>query len=654
MKVMVCSSWSQSGFELYGRRWLETAGEHWHPDIDINVINDMRLEQDHDFRNFMVRHAAQKLDPKQPGYDYRQDLLRFAHKVFALKLALEDAIEEGHDWLVWLDGDVETRAPLTPDFLKHILPEDKDGVLLSRARTAPHPECGFMAFNLRRKGADFLRKFVGMYVKDDVLKLSELHDSYVFMVCVIAHMESEKSEWHDLCPIGGGPYGLDAFEASPLDNVFVHKKGNRKAGMTNAEIIANLLSGAIGKVIQPGEDFDIPEGHVPIVDCDMKPVEQIKETLARIGDKPMIFLGFYSSDENGKHIDTSRFGINAVRTDTIAFESIEIANGGLGFVHVAVTRDFPNIPNDLPVFHQRQMSMVKKEEIKSITNNSYQTNMVVQTQNCVPHETIQSNIKANLDQIQNWVRYTKHHMKRAIIVSAGPSLDMPETLEAIRREVEGGAVLFCVKHSHQKLIDAGLVPWGCVLLDPRPHEGISTHGKSRADLIPAAHPGVRYFCASMVDPSVVKRLLDTGGKVYGWHAAVGAEEKEVLPPEHQKFLMGGGSSSAGRAMILAWQFLGFQSIGLYGFDSCHLDESKLDKSARHQDGTPKYVLMEVTVGGRSRQFWTDRDILCQAQDFTRFLQESPWIQWDAHGPGMVAWLWQNTRGIMPTLEETYT
>ncbi len=654
MKVMVCSSWSQSGFELYGRRWLETAGEHWHPGIDINVINDMRLEQDRDFRDFMVRHAAQKLDPKQPGYDYRQDLLRFAHKVFALKLALEDAIEEGHDWLVWLDGDVETRAPLTPDFLKHILPEDKDGVLLSRARTAPHPECGFMAFNLRRKGADFLRKFVGMYVKDDVLKLSELHDSYVFMVNVIAHMESEKSEWHDLCPIGGGPYGLDAFEASPLDSVFVHKKGNRKAGMTNAEIIASLLSGGIGKVIQPGEDFDIPEGHVPVVNCDMKPVEQIKETLAKIGDKPMIFLGFYSSDENGRHIDTSRFGINAVRTDTIAFESIEVANGGLGFVHVAVTRDFPNIPDDLPVFHQRQMSMVKKEEIKSITNNAYQTNMVVQTQNCVPHETIQANIKANLDQIQNWVRYTKHHMKRAIIVSAGPSLDMPETLEAIRKEVEDGAVLFCVKHSHQKLIDAGLVPWGCVLLDPRPHEGISTHGKSRADLIPAAYPGVRYFCASMVDPSVVNRLLDTGGKVYGWHAAVGADEKKILPPEHQKFLMGGGSSSAGRAMILAWQFLGFQSIGLYGFDSCHLDESKLDKSARHQDGTPKYVLMEVTVGGRDRQFWTDRDILCQAQDFTRFLQESPWIQWDAHGPGMVAWLWQNTRGIMPTLEETYT
>lgn len=655
MKVMICSSWSEAGFELYGRRWLETAGEHWDGEIDINVVNDSRLKMDGQFLSFMSRHAAQKLDPKQPGYDYRQDLLRFAHKVFALKVALNDAVADGHDWLVWLDGDVETRAPLTMDFLKHILPEDKDGVLLSRAQTAPHPECGFMAFNLRRKGGDFLRKFVGMYEKDDVLKLSELHDSYVFMVCVLAHMESEKSEWHDLCPAGAGPYGLDAFEASPLDSVFVHKKGNRKAGMTNAEIVERLLGGAKPAYVNP-KDFDgsVPEDAVPVVDCDMVPVEDIRRAMLALEDKPLIFIGFYSSDEHGKHVDTSRFGINAVRTDTIAFESVERATDGLGFVHVAVTRDFPVIPDDLPVFHQRQMSAIKKEEIKSITNNAYQTNMVVQTQNCVPNETIHANIKANLEQVQNWVRYTKHHMRRAIIVSAGPSLDMPETLAEIRREVDEGAVLFCVKHSHQKLIDAGLVPWGCVLLDPRPHEGISTHGKARADLLPAAYPGVRYFCASMVDPGVVKRLLETGGKVYGWHAAVGADEKSVLPPEHQKFLMGGGSSSAGRAMILAWQFLGFQSIGLYGFDSCHLDESKLDKSARHQDGTPKYVLMDVAVGGRNRQFWTDRDILCQAQDFTRFLQESPWIQWDAHGPGMVAWLWQNTRGMMPTLEETYT
>ena len=106
MKVMICSSWSEAGFELYGRRWLETAGEHWDGEIDINVVNDSRLKMDNQFVAFMLRHAAQKLDPKQPGYDYRHDLLRFAHKVFALKVALEDAVADGHYWLVWLDGDV--------------------------------------------------------------------------------------------------------------------------------------------------------------------------------------------------------------------------------------------------------------------------------------------------------------------------------------------------------------------------------------------------------------------------------------------------------------------------------------------------------------------------------------------------------------------
>jgi hypothetical protein len=63
--------------------------------------------------------------------------------------------------------------------------------------------------------------------------------------------------------------------------------------------------------------------------------------------------------------------------------------------------------------------------------------------------------------------------------------------------------------------------------------------------------------------------------------------------------------------------------------------------------------MEVGVAGNNKTFWTDRDILCQAQDFTRFLKETPWIHWDAHGPGMVAWLWKNTKGRLPRFEDAF-
>jgi hypothetical protein len=646
MKIMVITSWSDAGFELYGRRFTETAHEFFHDSMDLTIVTDEDLSQDQGFRDFMARHASRRMDASAPGYDYRQDLLRFAHKIFALKVGL--AAANDYDYLVWLDGDIETRKKIDADFLMQICPQDKDGALLSRAGSAPHPECGFMSFNLRRKGGHLLSRYVEFYEKDEVLKLSELHDSHVFMAMIVAHVQAFKSDWHDLCPIGGGPYGLDAFENSVLNDYFVHKKGARKSALTNADILARLLGDKVAKVCKPDAITDDP---VIVLDCDMQPVELLREAVKKLAGRTVIYRGWYSSDERGAHVDTTRYGINTVVTDLVAFESIELAAGG-GFIHMAVGKDYP-IPADLPVFRQRELEVMTKEQAKALTGGAYSTNMLVKTQNCVPNETIQANIQGNLGLIKKWVRALLPHRRRAIIVSAGPSLDLPETMDAIRMELNSGAVLFCVKHSHAKLLAAGIVPFGCVLLDPRPHEGISTHGVPRAELLPKAHPDVTYFVASMVDPSTTKRLLDTGGKVVGWHAAVGANEAEVLPDEHKKMLMGGGSSSAGRAMILAWQFLGFSSIGLYAFDSCHFDEGKLDKNARHQDGTEKYFAMEVGVGDLKKTFWTDRDILCQAQDFTRFLQETPWIPWDAHGPGMVAWVWQSSKGRLPRFEDEF-
>lgn len=654
MKILVVTSWSPIGYELYGKRFLDTASR-WPNNMELHVVSDQDLAEMEEFRSFMDRHADRKMDPSLPGYDYRQDLCRFAHKIFALKSGLKRALEFDFDYLIWLDGDTETIQEPTKEFLAEICPEDQDGALLSRVESAPHPECGFMSFNLRRLGADFLHSFIGFYESDKVLELSELHDSHAFMAMVVAHSGHRKSDWKDLCPKGVGPYGLDAFEGSILNAFFVHKKGNRKVNPSNAEIVEWLLGDRVDRhltVSEAKKRIRLAANETVVLDCDMAPIEDVKEALVSLKDRRVIYRGFYSSDSRGNHVDTTRYGINNARSDLVVFESIEIAKGG-GFIHIAVPKD--QYPQDcpLPVFTQRQMQAVTQEAAKQITNNAYQTNMLVQTQNCVPVEQIQANIRANLGLVSKWMPTMRPHRQRAVVVSAGPSLDMPETIEAIRNEIDAGAKVICVKHSHQKLLDSGIVPWACVLLDPRPHEGISTHGSPRAELLPKADPRVRYFVASMVDPGVVQKLQKTGGQVWGYHAAVGADEVSIIPEEHRKFMIGGGSSSAGRAMILAWQLLGFSSIGLYGFDSCHLDHEKLDKGARHQDGTPKYFEMEVAVGGAKKSFWTDRDILCQAQDFTRLLKETPWIHWDAHGPGMVAWLWKNSKGALPRLDEVF-
>jgi citrate lyase subunit beta/citryl-CoA lyase len=124
LKVLVITSWSDAGYELYGKRWLETAAL-FSPEMETLVVSDADLAKDEGFVAFCERHKDRVMDPKAPGYDYRQDLVRFAHKVFALKVALRAAAD--HDYLMWLDGDIETIKPIDADFLGKICPADKDG-----------------------------------------------------------------------------------------------------------------------------------------------------------------------------------------------------------------------------------------------------------------------------------------------------------------------------------------------------------------------------------------------------------------------------------------------------------------------------------------------------------------------------------------------
>jgi hypothetical protein len=226
----------------------------------------------------------------------------------------------------------------------------------------------------------------------------------------------------------------------------------------------------------------------------------------------------------------------------------------------------------------------------------------------------------------------------------------PETLDAIRRWKAVGASVWCVKHSHNKLIENGIIPFACVLLDPRPHEGESTHGFDRAEMLANPHQDVRYLVASMVDPSVVVNLLAKGANVWGWHAAVGADEKSIIPKGHH--LVPGGSTSVMRAISLGWM-MGYRTVEAYAMDSCHFDASKLDMTRKNPDGTPRYFPIKVAANGLEREFITDRDLLAQAQDFTRLVKENPLLNVSANGPGMVPFILEASRGNSKGFEEVY-
>jgi len=106
--------------------------------------------------------------------------------------------------------------------------------------------------------------------------------------------------------------------------------------------------------------------------------------------------------------------------------------------------------------------------------------LVVTPMDSVASQNLLENIQKNINAISKWLKRAKTHNKTAIIASAGPSLR--KHLPELKRRQQEGAIIFCVKHSLPILVEAGINPEFCVILDPRPLDGVSTHGIIRKEL----------------------------------------------------------------------------------------------------------------------------------------------------------------------------
>lgn len=251
--------------------------------------------------------------------------------------------------------------------------------------------------------------------------------------------------------------------------------------------------------------------------------------------------------------------------------------------------------------------------------------MKIPTKNCVPNEQIQANIRENLTLIKHWVQHVKPHNEEVVIASAGASLSYAD----MKKWADKGVKIVCVKHAIDRLREWKIKPWACVLLDPRPHvEGF----------VKRPDPDVIYFVASMVDPSVVKTLLENECKVVGYHAFVNAGEDKLLAPGD--LLVCGGSATATRSIGLLYECLGFKEFHCYGYDLCHY--TRPDPNEKTPDGQPKYL--EVTLSAKTwgnkehkRTFWTEGQLLAQAQELHDLYKTGREFRINLYGQGIAAW-----------------
>lgn len=262
-----------------------------------------------------------------------------------------------------------------------------------------------------------------------------------------------------------------------------------------------------------------------------------------------------------------------------------------------------------------------------VKNASDGMGIKVTPRDSVPTEEIVKNAVENMDLMPKdcFVTKSKINDDTAWIASAGPSLERNLRLGYLKPEwfADGQPNrLFTVKHALPTLAKYGLRPHFCVVLDPRPIQGVSTHGHIRETLYSKAPKSTKFLVASMTHPSVTKWLIRNGYEVFGWHSAANGlvpTKDKPSPLKDVNAFVQGGTCSATRTISLS-HFLGFRKANLIGFDSSLAGDPINPNETDTIDGAPVKKYWKTAVGG-SREFWTTGELIAQLQDLEMFFTD---------------------------------
>ena len=395
-------------------------------------------------------------------------------------------------------------------------------------------------------------------------------------------------------------------------------------------------------------------------------------------NKLIIFDNFYMTDSAEKNVIEKYQGVNKVfdsikevkikkgKEDEEGWTNFDEDNTGVrklilpssddvrggGVSHICLILNDPDLPE--------------------VPKKFKQVPIIVNPRDCVSKEYIRDNIKSNLKVIEHnrFMNRISPHNKTALIVSGGPYLNIKELKDTIKKNP--GCKVVCVKHSYNKLLTNGIKPWACILLDPRPITGKSTHGITRKELFKKVDPSTKFFVASMTDPSVTKHLISKKADIYGWHAFTESlreeDERGVQIVNNQVHLVDelgipqgstlitGGTCAAMRSIGIM-NTMGFREMHLFGFD-CSMEkptDKQMKETTGAEDEDPKPKYMKVTVN--DKDFWTTGELLAMAQDCERsFRDANSAINFTYHGKDtMVSELWKviESERPLPNFEEVF-
>lgn len=265
-------------------------------------------------------------------------------------------------------------------------------------------------------------------------------------------------------------------------------------------------------------------------------------------------------------------------------------------------------------------------------------------------ETILANVRTNSALIEKRVKHYLPHEGVAVIVGGGPTAS--EYVGEIQGRAQNGATVVAVKHSLPVLRRAHIEPHYCVVLDPRPIDGTSTHDVVRKELYDGYAGSVEFLVASMTHPSTVEHLRSLNANLRLWHAFTQTlAESRTLPAE--EIMIAGGTCAALRAVGIMYT-MGFRRFHFYGVDAGQGAEPTEAQKLQTVQGNPKWFRVGTDPDpDKGRKWWTTGELVALAQDVDELAGRQDLdanIEW--HGESLAREMW-DARGRRNLEDYTY-
>lgn len=209
--IEVITSMSQTYYDLIGKDCLHSFLQYWPQQFKLHVYVEELVLEDH----YRIKQTNfSKLDPDYQAFQLdpncNQSEKKFAKKAYSVMHAMNHSPA---NWIIWLDADVVTTAPI-PETFWHALLDDQHlsmymGVhyTLDKTGNAGHwlvPETGVFAVNTKHKEFKNLRyEYCRRYHKRDKTNLRRFYDNDVFGAAI---KHATGSTHRDLCAQFDKPY----------------------------------------------------------------------------------------------------------------------------------------------------------------------------------------------------------------------------------------------------------------------------------------------------------------------------------------------------------------------------------------------------------------------------------------------------------------